>query len=92
MQERRNEVEACLRQQKKKNELDKSSRNVRESHIHEERAIINWKEEESQERAERSAFIKKRKGEENKIERAAKRKREREVCIYKLFTKMDIPG
>lgn len=32
---------------KEKNELDKSHRNVRESHIHEERTIINSKEEES---------------------------------------------
>lgn len=44
----RNEMEACIHQQRRKMSSTKSGRSVRESHIHEERAIINLKEEEGQ--------------------------------------------
>lgn len=55
---------------KEKNELHKGNRNVRESHVHEERAIINSGEEEKKKRAERSVFILKKRKEENESERA----------------------
>lgn len=56
--QRRNEIEAWLHQQRKKNGLDKSCRNVSERHGCEERAIINCGGEGRKKRgAQRSEFI-----------------------------------
>ncbi len=66
---------------KEKNELDKSRRNVRESHIHEERAIINSKGEESKKRADRSAFFKERKQRKIRLKEQRERERERSAFI-----------